>query len=156
MSSRRYYRRRSYASIAGQEAARRHIEEARQFEKEMGGTVSDVKKYFFGLEDAQLNAVFVAYSRQYGAPKEEYARLAFSKWKSGSTQMSGRVAKRLFDLLPPRMPIATKLELAGNVWRHFGTTSTHHFTVGPSADPKLVMDRIHETLTTEIFGLQNP
>lgn len=156
MSSRRYYRRRSCASIAGQQAARRHIEEARQFEKEMGGTVSDVKKYFFGLEDAELNAVFVAYSRQYGAPKEEYARQAFYKWKSGSTQMSGRVAKRLFDLLPPRMPIATKLELAGNVWRHFGTTSTHHFTLGPNADPKLVMDRIHETLTAEILDYDIP
>jgi hypothetical protein len=134
---RRYYGRRSHTSIAGQQAARRHIEEARQFEKEMGGTVSDVKKYFLGLTDAELNAVFVAYSRQYGPSKEAYARQAFSRWKSGRTQMSGSVAKRLFDLLPPRMPIATKLELAGNVWRHFGTTSTHHFTVGPNADTNL-------------------
>jgi hypothetical protein len=148
--SRRSYRSRSYASIAGQEAARRHIEEARQFEKEMGGTVSDVKNYFFGLQDGELNAVFSAYSRQYGASKEAYARQAFSRWKSGSTQMSGLVAKRLFDLLPPRMPIRIKLELAGNVWRHFGTSSTQHFTVGPNADAKLVMERIHETLTAEI------
>lgn len=156
MSSLRYYRRRSHASIAGQQAARRHIEEARQFEKEMGGTVSDVKKYFFGLEDAELNAVFVAYSRQYGAPKEEYARQAFSKWKCGSTQMSGRVAKRLFDLLPPRMPIATKLELAGNVWRHFGTSSTHHFTIGPNADPNLVVGRIREMLRAKIQDYDIP
>jgi hypothetical protein len=154
--SRRYYRSHSHASTAGQEAARRHIEEARQFEKEIGGTVSDVKKYFFGLKDAELNAVFVAYSRQYGASKEAYARQAFSRWKSGSTQMSGLVAKRLFDLLPPRMPIATKLELAGNVWRHFGTTSTHHFTVGPNAHPKLVMDRIHETLAAEVQDYNIP
>jgi hypothetical protein len=98
--SRRYYRRRSYASTAGQEAARRHIEEARQFEKEMGGTVSDVKQYFFSLHDTELNAVFAAYSRRYGASKEAYARQVFSRWKSGSTQMSGVVAKRLFDFLP--------------------------------------------------------
>jgi hypothetical protein len=141
---RRYYRRRSYASTAGQEAARRHIQEARQFEKEMGGTVSDVKKYFFSLKDAELNAVLAAYSRKYGASKEEYARQIFSRWKSGSTQMSGLIAKRLFDLLPPRMPIAKKLELAGNVWHHFGPSSRHHFTVGPNADPKLVMDRIRD------------
>jgi hypothetical protein len=154
--SRRYYRSRSYASIAGQEAARRHIEEARQFEREMGGTVSDVKKYFFGLKEAELNAVFTAYSRKYGPPKEAYARQAFSRWKSGSTQMSGLVAKRLFDLLPPRMPIATKLELAGNVWRHFGTSSTHHFTVGPNADTKLIINRIHETLTAEVQDYNIP
>ena len=154
--SRRYYRGRSHASIAGQEAARRHIEEARQFEKEMGGTVSDVKQYFFGLKDAELNAVFAAYNRQYGASKEAYARQAFSRWKSGSRQMGGLVAKRLFALLPPRMPIAMKLELAGNVWRHFGTSSTHRFTVGPNADQTLVMDRIHETLTTEVQAYNIP
>jgi hypothetical protein len=154
--SQRYYRSRSYASIAGQEAARRHIEEARQFEKEMGGTVSDVKQYFFDLKDTELNAVFSAYNRQYGASKEAYARQAFSKWKSGSTQMSGLVAKRLFDLLPPRMPITTKLELAGNVWRHFGTSSTHHFTVGPNADPKLVIGKVHETLTAQIRDYNIP
>jgi hypothetical protein len=54
------------------------------------------------------------------------------------------------------MQIATKLELAGNVWRHFGTSSTHYFTVGPNADPKLVMDRIHETLTSEIQDYNIP
>lgn len=153
---RRYYRGRSYASTAGQEAARRHIDEARQFEKEMGGTVADVKQYFFGLKDAELDAVFAAYSRQYGASKEAYARQVFSRWKSGSTKMSGLVAKRLFDFLPPRMPIATKLELAGNVWRHFGAGSTHHFTVGPNADVKQVIDRVHETLIAEIQDYNIP
>jgi hypothetical protein len=154
--SRRHYRSRTYASAAGQEAARRHIEEAREFEKEIGGTVSDVKKYFFGLNDAELNSVFSVYSRQYGASKEAYARQVFSRWKSGSTQMSGLVAKRLFNLLPPRMPIAVKLELAGNVWRHFGTSSTHHFTVGPNADAQLAMDRIYETLNSAIQDYNIP
>lgn len=154
--SRRHYRGRTYASTAGQEAARRHIEEARQFEREMGGTVSDVKKYFFGLKDTELDAVFDAYHRQYGASKEAYARQVFSRWKSGSTQMSGLVAKRLFDLLPPGMPIEIKLELAGNLWRHFGTSSTHHFTVGPRADPNLVMHKVYETLNLEIQDYNIP
>jgi hypothetical protein len=119
-------------------------------------TVSDVKKYFFSLNAAELDAVFAAYSRKYGASKEEYARQVFSRWKSGSTQMSGLVAKRLFDLLPPRMPIATKLELAGNAWRHFGTSSTRHFTVGPNADLNLVIDRIREMLTDMIQDYNIP
>jgi hypothetical protein len=117
---------------------------------------SDVKTYFFGLTEAELNVVFSAYSQKYGAPKEAYARQAFSRWKSRSTQMSGLVAKRLFDLLPPRMPIATKLELASNVWRHFGTSSAHHFTVGPNADAKLVMDRIHGILTAAVQNYNIP
>jgi hypothetical protein len=54
------------------------------------------------------------------------------------------------------MPIATKLELAGNVWRHFGASSTHHFTVGPNADEKQVIERIRETLTAEIQDYNIP
>jgi len=153
---RRYQRSRSHRLTAGQQAARRHIEEARQFEREMGGTVSDVKKYFFGLNNTQLDAIFAAYSSKYGASKEEYARYAFSRWKSGSTKMSGLVAKRLFEFLPPRMPIATKLELAGNVWHHFGTSSSRNYTVGPNADPHLVIDRIRERLTKVIQDYNIP
>ena len=54
------------------------------------------------------------------------------------------------------MPIATKLELAGNVWRHFGTSSSRHLTVGPNADPHLVIDRIRETLTKVIQDYNIP
>jgi hypothetical protein len=54
------------------------------------------------------------------------------------------------------MPIATKLELAGNVWRHFGTSSSRHYTVGPNADPHLVIDRIRETLTKVIQDYNIP
>ena len=122
----------------------------------MGGTVSDVKKYFFSLNNTQLDAIFAAYSSRYGPSKEEYARYAFSRWRSGFIQMSGLVAKRLFEFLPPRMPIATKLELAGNVWRHFGTSSSRHLTVGPNADPHLVIDRIRETLTKVIQDYNIP
>jgi hypothetical protein len=155
-SSRRHYRGRTYVATAGQEAARRHIEEAREFEREMGGTVSDVKKYFFGLRDNELDQIFSAYGRRYGVSAESYARQAFAKWKSGSTKMSGLVAKRLFDFLPLRMPIAVKLELAGNVWRHFGTSSVHHLTVGPNADAKLVMDKIFDTLNLALQDYNIP
>jgi len=168
-SSRRYYRgrnysRQTYAVTAGQEAARRHIEEAREFEREMGGTVSDVKKYFFGLSSTALDEIFTAYGRRHnssaktaGKPSAEaYARQTFPKWKSGATKMSGLVAKRLFDFLPPQMPIATKLELAGNVWRHFGAASTHHFTVGPNANASHVMDTIRQKLDSVIQDYNIP
>jgi hypothetical protein len=155
-SSRRYYRGRAYVATAGQKAARRHIEEGREFEKEMGGTVSDVKRYFFGLGDAELDEIFSTYGRHYGASAESYARQVFTKWRSGSTKMSGVVAKRLFAFLPRRMPSAIKLELAGNVWRHFGSGSTHYFTVGPSADASLVMSKIYDTLNSAIQDYNIP
>lgn len=154
--SRRHSRSRTYASTAGQEAARRHIEEAREFEKEMGRTVFDVKNYFFGLKDSELNEILTAYGLRYGASKEAYARYAFPRWKSGSTKMGGLVAKRLFDFLPPRMPIAIKLALAGNVWHYFGPSSAHEFTVGPNADANLVIDAVYKTLELEIEDYNIP
>lgn len=155
-SSRRRYRSQIYAATAGKEAARLHIAEARAFEIEMGGTVSDVKRYFFSLREAELDEIFSAYGRSYGPSAESYARQVFARWKSGSIKMSGLVAKRLFSFLPPRMPIATKLELAGNVWRHFGTGSTHYFTVGPRADADIIMNKIHETIDVEIQNYNIP
>ena len=74
----------------------------------------------------------------------------------GPSKMSGLVAKRLFEFLPPRMPIATKLELAEKVWHHFGTSSSRHYTVGPNADPHIVIEKIRETLTKVIQDYNIP
>jgi hypothetical protein len=70
--------------------------------------------------------------------------------------MSGLVAKRLFEFLPPRMPIAVKLDLAGNIWNHFGTRSSHYFTVGPEADVQGVMDAIQAKLDKYIVDHSIP
>jgi hypothetical protein len=143
MAYRRYRGSRSYrARNYGMEAALRHIEEARSFSREVGGTDEDVKGYFFALSGRALDEMFSAYGRTYGSQKEAYARNTYEKWKRGSTEMGGVTAKRLFDLLPPRMPFAKKLELAGNLWRHYGPSSKHSFTVGPAADTASVMRAI--------------
>ena len=135
-------RRYDHTSDAGREAAKRHIEEARQFTKEMGGTDTDVKAYFFSLADGELDTILTAYGQQYGASKEEYARQTFPRWRRGITNMSGLVAKRLFDFLPLKMPLKKKFELAENVWRHFGSRSHHAYVVGPSASVGAVADQV--------------
>jgi hypothetical protein len=157
MRPRRRGRRYRYSPrSAGQEAALRHIEEARAFSNEIGGTDADVKRYFFSLSGSTLDEIFLAYGKLNGKEAEQYARQTFQKWKSRSTQMSGLVVERLFNLLPPRMPTATKLELAGNIWRHFGPSSAHYFTVGPAADAKSVVDAISDKLNAAIQTYQIP
>lgn len=131
---RRDHMSRRHGYDAGQEAAPRHIEEAREFSREIGGTDKDVKDYFFSLEAGTLDKVLSEYGRIFGSEAEDYARKTLPRWRSGATTMSGLVAKRLFNLLPPRMPIEKKFELAGNVWRHFGPSSSHSYVVGPNAD----------------------
>jgi hypothetical protein len=133
-----YYRRqRRYT--ANYRAAQAHIEEARAFEDAIGDPVKDVKQYFLEMNSGELTALFKDYGARYGRAAENYARTTFPKWKAGSTTMSGLVAKRIFEFLPPRLPPAVKLELARNIWTHFGSKSSHHFTVGPSADIEAVM-----------------
>jgi len=149
-SGRRYYgrsRSRSYGQYnSGQEAARRHIEEARAFSHEIGGTDTDVKQYFFSLGGQHLDGILKEYGKKYGNQAEEYARETLPRWRTGATKMSGLVAKRLFDLLPPRMPLAKKYELAENVWWHFGPSSSHSYRVGPTAKLSDVVSVVSERL----------
>ena len=108
MARRRRYRR--YSSYdAGSEIARRHIREAEQFSSEMGGTDVDVKEYFFGLSNKQLEPILVEYGKSHGALAEAYARETMPNWRSENRRMSGMIAKRLFSLLPPRMPLKKKV-----------------------------------------------
>lgn len=149
------HRRRTYAATrrqpsAGYEAARRHIEEARAFSDEIGGNDSDVKSYFFGLPWTELDALFRAYGAKYNASAEAYARETYPKWKDGKTQMSGLVAKRLFDLLPSRMPARIKFQLAENLWKHFGPGQIIDFTLGPTTDAAQAISFIHGKVDTAI------
>jgi len=157
MSYRQYRGRRNYrGGNYGKQAALRHIHQARAFSHEIGGTDEDVKQYFFGLTGRALDDIFSAYGRENGAQAESYARNTYERWKVGSTQMSGLVARRLFSLLPPRMPFAKKLELAGNLWRHHGPSSKHSFTVGPTADTASVMREIQQKVEASVQGYVIP
>lgn len=130
----------------GLEAALEHIEEAKRFTAEMGGTDQDVKRYFLNLSDDQLEAILEEYGRKYGRTKMEYACNAYPYWKNGQRQMSGLVAKRLFSLLPPKMPVQKKYELAENVWKHFGPKSLINIVAGPNANINELAEFIKQKL----------
>lgn len=129
--SRRYGRSRNYRDYdAGAEAARRHIEAARQLSAELGGTDKDVKAYFFNLPEQKLNVILDEYGRRYGSSARSYAMETMPNWRSGRTHMSGMVAERLFNLLPPRMPLSEKYRLTESLWEHYGPRSKKRLRVG--------------------------
>ena len=106
--SRRYtYRKRD----PGREAALKHIEAARRLSAELGGTDKDVKAYFFSLDPRELRPILDEYERQFGRSARDYAEQTIPRWRNGSRKMSGRVASRLFSLLPQHMPLRKKYEL---------------------------------------------
>ena len=137
---------RHYRNRSGYAAALRHIEEAEKFTKEIGGTDKDVKKYFFDMTRSELDTILVEYGNKYGVKPKLYAQETFEKWRKGTVKMSGLVAKRLFNLLPPRMPLQKKYELAENVWKHFGPSSSMSIRVGPNADVINIIDLVSKNL----------
>ena len=123
MSYPSYRFKRYHPRHSGIERARQHIREAEEFTRELGGSDQDVKQYFFSLSSEQLTDIFEAYGRQ-------YAEETIDKWRAGQVQMSGLVAKRLFRLLPPRMPLREKYSLTEKLWRHVGPSSRKVLKIG--------------------------
>ena len=132
----RHYRnsRSHYDRNVGYEQARRHIEAARRLSAELGGTDKDVKAYFFALPPHQLKSVLDDYGKQFGAAARQYAQDTIPKWKTGRVQMGGQTAERLFNLLPPRMPLQAKYQLTENLWKHFGPSSKKRLRIGLDAN----------------------
>lgn len=160
MARRRTYRSsgryRNYARNPGYEAALKHIEEAKQLTAELGGTDQDVKAYFFSLPPQQLKRILDEYGRKYGEDKRQYAEQTLDEWRTGRRKMSGMVAQRLFNLLPPRMPIEKKYELVENLWRHLGPKSNRVFTVGYDVPPETVVEVVSTHTLKEIKDFKIP
>lgn len=142
----RYYNARS----AAHNAAIRHIQEAREFSRSVGGTDEDIKKIFFNLTNNSLNKLFEVYGREYGTDKESYARNTYHKWKSGHTKMSGMVAERLFKLLPSFLPIEAKLNLVKSLWNHTKPTSNRMIQVKDEDDPNAIKHQVHAYFTEKL------
>ena len=151
MPRRRYSK--SYSSSRSSYASQRreqHVREAEEFSREIGGTDRDVKEYFFSLSGSELSELLSEYGRLYGDKAEQYARTAFTRWKQGSTRMSGQTAKRLFNLLPPRMPISKKYSLVETLWRKLGPRSHKILEVGASANPNTVLDAVDQYISKTV------
>jgi hypothetical protein len=127
------------------ERALQHIREAEELTKELGGTDKDVKEYFFQLSHAELTRVLQLYGQRHGEKARQYAEETIPRWRSGSVKMAGQTAARLFDLLPPLMPLSEKYRLAENLWRHVGPSSKRRLRVGldASAEDAIAMARDH-------------
>lgn len=159
----RYRGRRPYSrggahkrSSRGYEWALQHIEESKQLSRELGGTDKDVKAYFFSLSPSDFQAILHEYGQKYGCPAREYAEQTMDNWRTGRVQMSGMVASRLFNLLPPRMPLNEKYTLIENLWKHVGPCSTKGIRVGLDVDVRQVIDVINDHIHTVVTNYKIP
>lgn len=140
----------------GLERALEHIREAEELSRELGGTDKDVKDYFFSLPRHELKKILDEYGRKYGRVKQEYAEQTFHKWKTGQVKMSGLVAGRLFNLLPPRMPLKDKYALVENLWKKYCPKSDKVLLIGVDADDQEIIDTIQSHLMNVVVNYEIP
>jgi hypothetical protein len=166
----RYYRSSLHSSYRqsgsyNKSNSEKHVREAKELSERLGGTDEDVKQYFFSLPPSTLDAVFKAYGRKYNRPStvnsklpnaEQYARRTYNQWASGQRRMSGLVAGRLFDLLPPIMPADDKHRLVERLWRTYSPKSTLFITVGLSAEASDFLDQIKTHLEQAVVSYTIP
>lgn len=140
----------------GYERAREHISQAAQLSKVLGGTDRDVKAYFFALGPDRLRLIFGAYEKTYGKAARDYAEKTLPNWRAGRTQMSGLVAERLFQFLPPWMPLADKYRLTETLWKHYGPSSRKFMLIGLEVPPDEVAAAAQTHLSTVIGEFNVP
>lgn len=123
----------------------RHIKEAEALSKRLGGMDEEVKSFFFNLDPARRSDVLRRYGKKFGQDKEDYAREAFPYWKSGERRMSGLVAGRLFDLLPPIMPMDLKLNIVEGLFESAGRKREDYVLVPMEAEPHEIVAFVDRT-----------
>jgi hypothetical protein len=70
--------------------------------------------------------------------------------------MSGMVAERLFNLLPPRMPLGVKYKLVEGLWHHVGPSSKYRIRVGIDADVAHVIEVAKSKITEFVVNYKIP
>ncbi|ETX12729.1 hypothetical protein OCH239_17435 [Roseivivax halodurans JCM 10272] len=105
----------------------------------------EVKAFFLDLDHERLADVLDRYERKFGSDKRAYAEQTFPRWRSGDRQMSGLIAGRLFDLLPPIMPIDLKLRIVEGLFEKAGNSNTNYVLVPMDTDPADVVRFVDET-----------
>ena len=108
------------SSDASERARLAHIKAAEEFSYAVGGSDDIVKKAFFDLSHDAFLLLLDSYEQRFGKPARDYALKAISAWRSGKRRMSGIVAKRLFDLMPPLMQLSEKHKIVEVMWKKFG------------------------------------
>ena len=133
-----------------------HIREAEELTRELGGVDHDVKQYFFNLPPTQRAHVLTLYGLKFGEEARQYAEETIPRWQSGRRKMAGQTASRLFNLLPPLMPLQEKYRLTESLWRHVGPQSKRRLRVGLDVGEADVIAKVQEHIEGVVGGYQIP
>jgi hypothetical protein len=92
------------------------------------------------------NSVTVTHTQTTAVGRTEIIN-TIPKWRTGRVQMGRMVAERLFNLLPPRMPLGVKYKLVEGLWHHVGPSSKHRIRVRATANVAEVIELARSKIT---------
>lgn len=107
------------------------VSQRRELTKAFGGIDRDVERLFLALDPYSLEVLFQAYTSHYGGSAGAYARKTYPNWQSGAVRMSGEVAERLLNLLPPRLPYSVRYDLVKKLRNANFRPMTRHVRTTP-------------------------
>jgi hypothetical protein len=70
--------------------------------------------------------------------------------------MGGMIAERLFNLLPPRMPLAVKFKLVEGLWHHVGLSSKYQLRVTPDANVAQIVESVRLKISEFVANYKIP
>lgn len=140
----------------GREAALRHIADAQELSEELAGTDRAVKQYLFSLSGAELRRLLDSYEAISSPVARDYAEQTLPAWRSGKRQMSGTVAERFYDVLPPVMPLTTKYSIAETLWNHYGPSSDVNVKIGNDVTLGELLDEVEAHIISTVMNYQIP
>lgn len=123
----RRYRTHTY-KYSGVDYARKHIEARMRLSSLFAGIDKDIENVFFKLPSSNLNSLLIQYGNNYGKKASDYARVTYPKWKSGQVKMSGLVAERLLNLIPPFLTEGERFDLIKKLRTAYITKSSRSLT----------------------------
>jgi hypothetical protein len=149
----RRYRPRWRSSYGSYRAAQ-HVSARASLSYQVGGIDKDIETAFLNLADAELERIFRKYGTIHGRSAEAYARVTHEKWKAGKVRMSGAVAERLINLVPPELDASLRFDLVKKLRSAFLHKENKAVTAEPENWRAAVAPLVAELLTaSERFRL---
>lgn len=124
-----YFLRRKYYTQSKNQHAIEHVRQYYALERRLGPIIGDIKKIFLNLHKESFEDLLIPYEKLYGTKARDYAAMAFPKWKSGQTKMSGQTAERILNLVPKYLTTNQRYDIVKKLCEHHIEKKYKHVTI---------------------------
>lgn len=101
----------------------------RRLKDRICGISENILKSFLSLDEESLEYLFNEYGKLYGYGAEEYARSAYSRWKSGRVKLAWRTQEKLLKLVPEFIDTSERKDLVKTLYDKYKPKFNKHIRI---------------------------